>query len=204
LRHRQAGNAARQDFRVPQPEFVAVTTFGYEPSGITAFALATLVLRRELTMPIGRYIACVGTSLLALIFLADWFFPKSLPEPTPDAITKPVIRIASVQQPPERIVIDTSQPTVIPPAPAAQDAIASKPLPLQSYAAVAPRATIADVDQRKRKPAKRQVPKLASDRPPSASNPALTSRSPATTVPSTRLSFVDFISKVRRNLFNLN
>ena len=28
---------------------------------------------------------------------------------------RPVIRIASIQQPPERIVIDTSQPTIVPP-----------------------------------------------------------------------------------------
>jgi hypothetical protein len=32
-------------------------------------------------MPIGRYIAWVGTSLVALLFLADWYLPKSLSEP---------------------------------------------------------------------------------------------------------------------------
>ena len=32
-------------------------------------------------MPIVRYIVWVGTSLLALLFVANWFPPESLPEP---------------------------------------------------------------------------------------------------------------------------
>jgi hypothetical protein len=67
-----------------------------------------------MVMPIGRYIAWVGASLLALLFVADWYLPQPLPEPARDAINRPVIRIASVQQPPERIVIDTSQRTMVP------------------------------------------------------------------------------------------
>jgi hypothetical protein len=62
---------------------------GYGLSGITAFALVISVLRRELVMPIGRYIAWVGASLLALLFVADWFLPKPLPEPTGDPIEGP-------------------------------------------------------------------------------------------------------------------
>ena len=156
-------------------------------------------------MPIRRYITWVGTSLLALLFLADWLLPNSLPEPTPDATAKPVIRIASVQQPPERVVIDTTQPTIIPPPTMAvkEDAVASKP-PLQSYASVAPISALADVDQKKRKAGKRQVPKLAPNRPQFASHPAPASRGPATAVAPVRLSFIDYISSLRRNLFNLN
>jgi hypothetical protein len=66
-------------------------------------------------MPIERYIAWVGASLLALLFLADWCLPQSLPEPARDAIDKPVIRIATIQQAPERVFTDTSQPTIVPP-----------------------------------------------------------------------------------------
>lgn len=155
-------------------------------------------------MPVGRYLAWVGTTLLALLYLADWFLPKSLPEPTPELIAMPVIRIASVQQPPERIIIDTSQPTIRPPR-IVEETIASKPLPLQSYASVPPPSAIADVDHKKRKSSKHQTPKFASDRPQFASNPAPTGRrSPATNVPPVRLSFTDLISRLRRNLFNLN
>jgi hypothetical protein len=69
----------------------------------------------EMVMPIGRHIAWVSTSLLALLFAANWFLPQSLAEPTGDEIDRPVIRIASIQQPPERIVIDTNLPTIVPP-----------------------------------------------------------------------------------------
>jgi hypothetical protein len=153
-------------------------------------------------MPVGRYFALVGATLLALLYVADWFLPKSPVEPIADASAKPVIRIASVQQPPERIIIDTSRPTITP-RPMVEETIASKPLPLQSYASVPPPSAIADVDHKKRKPTKRQAPKFAPDRPQFASSPP-TSRSPATNVPPVRLSFVDLISRLRRNLFNSN
>jgi hypothetical protein len=186
-----------------RPKFSAVTTFGYQGSGITAFALVTLLSRRELIMPVRRYIAWVGTTLLALLYLADWFLPKSLPDPTPDAVVMPVIRIASVQQPPERIIIDTSQPTITPP-PMVEETIASRPLPLQSYASVPLPSAIADVDHKKRKSGKRRTPKLAPDRPQFASIPAPTSHGSATNVPPVRLSFIDLVSRLRRNLFHSN
>ena len=64
-------------------------------------------------MPIGRYMAWVGTALLALLFVANWFQPQSFAEPAAHEINRPVIRIASVQQTPERIVIDTNLPTIV-------------------------------------------------------------------------------------------
>jgi hypothetical protein len=184
---------------------LAVTTFHNELSGITAFALVTVVWRREMVMPIGRYIAWVGTSLLALLFVADWFLPKSLPEPAHEASNKPVIRIASIQQPPERIIIDTSQPTIVPPPTAVADAISGEPSPLQSYASAAPPPTVVDVDKKKRKVTKRKGPKVAPYQKPLASTPAVASGSSATTVPPTKVSFMDIISgRLVRNLFNLN
>lgn len=154
-------------------------------------------------MPVGRYLACVGATLLALLYLADWFLPKSPAEPMPETIAKPVIRIASVQQPRERVIIDTSQPTITPP-PMREETIASKPLSLQSYASVPPPSAIADVDHKKRKQNKRQTPKFAPDRPQFATDPAATRHSAAASAPPVRLSFTDLISRLRRNLFNLN
>jgi hypothetical protein len=161
------------------------------------------VWRREMVMPIGRYIAWVGTSLLALLFVADWCLPKFLPEPARDAIDKPVIRIASIQQPPERIVIDTSQPTIVPPPTLVRDAVPGAPSRLQSYASAAPPPTVVDVDQKKRKVIKRQGPKVAAYQPPLVSAPVAASGGSATTVPLTKLSLTDIISGVGRNLFNL-
>jgi hypothetical protein len=46
------------------------------------------------------------------------------------------------------------------------------------------------------------VPKLAAYRPPLASSPVVASGGSATPVSLTKLSFMDIISGVRRNLFN--
>ena len=152
-----------------------------------------------MVMPIGRYIAWVGASLVALLFVADWCLPKSLPEPARDAINRPVIRIASIRQPPERIVIDTSQPTIVPSLTLVGDAVPGEPSPLQSYASTTPPPTVIDVDQKKRKGRK-----VAAYRPPLESTPVAASGGSATTVPLTKLSFMDIISEMRRNLFNLH
>jgi hypothetical protein len=154
-------------------------------------------------MPIVRFITWVGTSLLALVFVADWYLPKPLPEPAGNTINRPVIRIASSQQPPERIIIDTSQPTIVPPPILFTEAAPSEPSRLQSYVSVPP-PTAVDVGQRKRKVIKRQWPKLAPNQPPFASTPAAASGGSATTVPLTKLSFMDVISGVKRSLFNLH
>src|SRR5258705_13242599 len=99
-----------------------------------------------IAMPIGRYIAWVGTSLLALLFMADWCLPKSLPELSGDAINRPVIRIASIQQPPERIVIDTSQPTIVPSPTLVEDAVPDEPSqPIQSNASAPPPPTVVNL-----------------------------------------------------------
>jgi hypothetical protein len=52
--------------------------------------------------------------LLTLLFGTNWFLPQSLAEPVGHEISRPVIRISSLQQPPERIVIDTNLPTIVP------------------------------------------------------------------------------------------
>jgi hypothetical protein len=155
-------------------------------------------------MPVGRYIAWVGTSLLALLFMADWCLPKSLPALSGDAINRPVIRIASIQQPPERIVIDTGQPTIVP-SPTFEDAVPDEPSqPLQSYASAPPPATVINLDQKRRNVIKRVGPKVATYQRPLASTPVAASASSATAVPPTMLSFADIMSgQLVRSLFNL-
>jgi hypothetical protein len=74
-------------------------------------------------MPIGRYMAWVGAALLTLLFVTNWLLPQSLAEPAAQEINKPVIRIATIQQPPERIVIDTNLPTIVPPPTLPADAV---------------------------------------------------------------------------------
>jgi len=161
-------------------------------------------------MPILRFMTWVGTALLALLFLADWQLPKPLPEPASDTI-RPVIRITSIQQPPERIVIDTSQPTIVPPPTLFTDAAPSEPIPSEpsptpkSYAAAAPPPVATKLDQKNRKVVKRQAPKVADKPAAPASVAAGSSGSPPPIAPPTRLSFADIISgQLVKNLFNLN
>jgi hypothetical protein len=77
-------------------------------------------------VPIARYFIIVGGALAALLFIAGWCLPTP---PTrfadqPPAVDRVIIRIKSAHKWPERVVLDTSRPTIAPPAveepPAAQ------------------------------------------------------------------------------------
>ena len=64
-------------------------------------------------MPLRQYFSCVGGVLLAILFILDAYFPK------PPVVEKaqanlPVIRIHSDRKWPERVVYDTSRPTIVP------------------------------------------------------------------------------------------
>jgi hypothetical protein len=64
-------------------------------------------------MPLARYFLYVGGVLLALLFIADSSLPK-LPTAERADSHLPTIRIHSDQKWPERVVYDTSIPTIIP------------------------------------------------------------------------------------------
>jgi hypothetical protein len=66
-------------------------------------------------MPLMRYFGFVGSALLLLLFALDWYLPQPVVEPVRAAAEKPVIRISSIEKLPERVVIDTSLPTIVPP-----------------------------------------------------------------------------------------
>jgi hypothetical protein len=156
-------------------------------------------------MPIGRYMAWVGASLLTLLYVANWFQPQSLAEPAAHEINKPVIRIASMQQPPERIVIDTNLPTIVPPPTLVAEAAPDEPLPQVQSASIAPHATVAGVEKKKSKAKKKQVNQVASKQPAPARTTVVESDSSTTIAPPTRLSFANIISgQLVRDLFNLH
>ena len=113
-------------------------------------------------MPVGRYFIFIGSILFALLLWADWYFPDSAVASRAD-IDRSVLRIKSDHRWPERIVIDTSQPTIVPPTvlveyPAAargsREAFARiiSPLPLSSAIAIKAER------RRKPKPARRAPP----------------------------------------------
>jgi hypothetical protein len=69
-------------------------------------------------VPIARYFMFVGCTLVALLFIAGWCLPtpRAMFADQSAAVDKAAIRIKSAHKWPEKIVLDTSQPTIAPPA----------------------------------------------------------------------------------------
>lgn len=80
-------------------------------------------------MPVARYFMFVGGALLALLFLIDAYVPSEAVATSHAApsIDRNVVRIHSDQKLPERVVYDTSLPTIVPPAAKVQIAAAPQP-----------------------------------------------------------------------------
>ena len=68
-------------------------------------------------MPVARYFLFVGGVLLALLFAVDALLPQEVAVASNSApsIDKTTVRIKSAQKLPERVVYDTSLPTIVPP-----------------------------------------------------------------------------------------
>ena len=85
-------------------------------------------------MPLRRYFTFVGGALLALLLIANAYLP-TLPVAGGSQLTvdRSIIRIHSDTKWPERVVFDTSRPTIMPsPAPVA--AVAEAPSPQKTAA----------------------------------------------------------------------
>ena len=70
-------------------------------------------------MPLARYFVVVGGALMALLFVFDFFSPKASADSgihSAGPVDKTTMRIRSEQKLPERIVFDTTQPTIAPKA----------------------------------------------------------------------------------------
>jgi hypothetical protein len=69
-------------------------------------------------VPIARYFFIVGGTLAALLFIAGWCLPTPPARfaDHPLALERAIIRIKSAHKWPEKVVLNTSQPTISPPA----------------------------------------------------------------------------------------
>jgi hypothetical protein len=68
-------------------------------------------------VPIAKYFVVVGGALAVLLLMAGWHLPvppASFPD-QPEIIERAAIRIKSEHKWPEKVVLDTSQPTITPP-----------------------------------------------------------------------------------------
>src|SRR5437762_13101701 len=93
-------------------------------------------------MPVARYFLFVGAALLALLFALDAFVPQQVAVATNAApsIDRTVVRIRSDQKLPERVVYDTSLPTIVPPVAKTQVAA----VPVAPAAGTAAQARVRD------------------------------------------------------------
>jgi hypothetical protein len=68
-------------------------------------------------MPVARYFLFVGGLLLALLLAIDALVPQQaiVASQAAPSVSKTVLRIRSDQKLPERVVYDTSLPTIVPP-----------------------------------------------------------------------------------------
>jgi hypothetical protein len=83
-------------------------------------------------MPLIKYFGFVGSALVLLLIGLGWCFPQPS-EPLGGVTDRPAIRIASAEQLPERVIIDTSLPTIV------------SPPSMLEFAERWPQATVADV-----------------------------------------------------------
>ena len=79
-------------------------------------------------MPLARYFFFVGAALLTLLFVVDGYLPKlPLEQRTNAAANLSVIRIHSDRKWPERVVFDTTRPTITPATTGVTEANVSAP-----------------------------------------------------------------------------
>ncbi len=123
-------------------------------------------------MPVARYFLFVGGVLLALLLAVDALVPKQAvvaSQATP-SVDKTVVRIRSDQKPPERVVYDTSLPTIVPPRAATAQAVApSVPAVASADASAQARVRRPSPSSRRRrakKPEPQRKRKVAKSRPP--------------------------------------
>jgi hypothetical protein len=146
-----------------------------------------------------RYLGFVGSALVLLLIGIGWFFPQPAPDPIRSDTERPAIRISSVEQLPERVVIDTSLPTIVPP-PSVLDFTERWPVAKIAETIPGPKSTTPPAGDGvpkkqsllKREPVKKVV--AARTAPPVNNKPAFNYGEQAA-APVTRLSLLDILKE---------
>lgn len=87
-----------------------------------------------------RYFLYAGSALIALLFLADWYWPAA-PTTVADqaqetSLDKEILRIRSAQKWPQKIDFDTNVPTIVPPQALVASVPPAPPPPLKAAEAL--------------------------------------------------------------------
>ena len=123
-------------------------------------------------MPVARYFLFVGGVLLALLLAIDSLVPQQaiVASQAAPSVNKTVVRIRSDQKLPERVVYDTSLPTIVPPTVTAQ--AVAPPVPAVASAAATAQARVRETfaqfvppEAKKPEPQVQRKRKVARSRP---------------------------------------
>ena len=123
-------------------------------------------------MPVARYFLFVGGVLLALLLAIDALVPQQaiVTSQAAPSVNKTVVRIRSDQKLPERVVYDTSLPTIVPPTVTAQ--AVAPPVPAVASAAATAQARVRETfaqfvppEAKKPEPQVQRKRKVARSRP---------------------------------------
>jgi hypothetical protein len=160
-------------------------------------------------MPLLRYIGFAGSVLVLSLFGLSWCFPQPVSEPIRSGIDRPVIRISSVERLPERVDIDTSLPTIVPPS-IVMDFAERWPVAEVVETSSIPKPKTPSTGDRvpkkqglvKREPVKKVATHRAA---PPVNNASTSDHRDRATAPVTRLSLLDILKeRFGLNLFKLN
>jgi hypothetical protein len=149
-----------------------------------------------------RYFCSVGSVLIVLLLVANWFFPDRDRRPANSGAEDYGIRIRSAAKLPEPITFDTSQPTIVP----AQSSVtvAAQP-PLDAFAQIVPTRPTDPVLNRqaeaKRKPTKNRASRVVMTRSPTR----IASATQVVERPVARISLFEAIrERLGQGIFKLN
>lgn len=67
-------------------------------------------------MPLMKYFGFVGSALVLLLIAIGWCLPQQPMGPGNSDVERPSIKISSAERAPERVIIDTSLPTIVAPS----------------------------------------------------------------------------------------
>ena len=160
-------------------------------------------------MSLMKYFGFAGSALVLLLFGLDWLLPQPVSERIRSGTDRSVIRISSAEQLPERVVIDTSLPTIVPP-PSALDFAESPPQSTFVEINSGPRQAILNADStisKKPSRAKREPMKKVAvhQAPPTVHNEPVPNHNVQAAAPTTRMSLLEILKeRLGQSLFKLN
>jgi len=144
-----------------------------EPGFCRVIVLCDPAQARRRPVPVIRYFILVGGVLLALLFVADWYWPIPSPMPSYGApIDETILRIRSAHKWPRKVELDTTVPIIVPPSPPATETAQAATIPNTAAPGATPALNaLAQAEPPQKQVAKRKAAPRARSREPHSYGP---------------------------------